>query len=210
MFLFQLALTILTIVTHLRFTTVRGLPTTAKDVGLLKPDGNQAGHQKSQIPRTWWCKHYTKAQLTVMLQQLGDGPGGISHGGFNPQYMAFTRQEAQKLPVLVTNGSAPHTKVFPIAQPDSLILRPSCRITVNGCFECNSKRDLGPDKVPRFINEVTCQDVGFCGSGTCKSAVLNQRFFLKTGACDPNTGYEEILEYTQPIQVCCKCMLFSI
>lgn len=210
-FLLQLALTIMTAITFLRFTTTSGLPTTAEDLGLaLESDDNQAGRQKSQSLRTWWCKHYNQAQLQVMLQQLGDGPGGISLGGFNPQYMAFTWQEAQKLPVLVTNASVPQSRVFTIAQPSSLMSYSNCRMTVDGCIECNARRDLGPNKVPRFINEVTCQQVGACKFGACKSAALNQRFFHKTGKCDPSTGYEEILEYTQPIQVCCKCMLFSI
>ena len=199
----------MTAITRLRFTTVSGLPTTAEDVDFLEPDGHQTGGQRSQSPRTLFCKHYTQAQLKIMLQNLGDGPGGISHGGFNPQYMAFTWQEARKFPVLVANDSVPQSKVFPIAQPSSLMSYSQCRKTEGGCIECNSKRDLGSDRVPRFIKEVTCKHEGVCGFGMCKSAVLNQRFFRKTGKCDPSTGYEEILEYTQPIQVCCKCMLFS-
>ena len=197
----------MTAITRLGFTTVSGLPITAEDLGILEPDGHRTVGQKTQSSRTLLCKHYTQAQLKIMLQKLGDGPGGLSHGGFNPQYMAFTWQEAQKLPALVANESVPHSKVFPIAPPRSPMLHSSCRKTVDGCNECNSRRDLGPNKIPRFIIEVTCQE-GACILGRCKSAALNQRFFYKTGNCDPSTGYEEILQYTQPIQVCCKCMLF--
>ena len=99
--------------------------TIAEDRGFLEPDGNQASRQKSRSPRTWWWKHYTQAQLQVMLQQVGDGRGGILHGGFNPQYMAFTWQEAQKLTVLVTNASVPRANVSPNAQSSSLMSYPS-------------------------------------------------------------------------------------
>ena len=105
----------------LGFTTVSGLPTT----GFLESDGYQASRQKSRSPRTWWWKHYTQAQLQVMLEQLGDGPGGILHGGFNPQYMAFTLQEAQKLALLVTNASVPRGKVSPIQQSSFVMSYPS-------------------------------------------------------------------------------------
>ena len=198
---------IMTSTTPLGFTTVTGLPITAEDLGILESGGHQTVGQKTQSSRTLLCKHYTQDQLKIMLQKLGDGPGGLLHGGFNPQYMAFTWQEAQKLPALVVNDSVPQSKVFAIAPPRSLLPYSICRITVDGCSECNSKRDLGPNKIPRFINEVTCQ-ASACMFGKCKSAALNQRFFYKTGNCDPSTGYEEILQYTQPIQVCCKCMLF--
>ena len=199
----------MTAITCLQFTTASGLPTSAEDLGLaLESDENQAVRPKKQAKRIWWCKHYTQAQLQEMLQQLGEGPGGISNGGFNPHYMAFTWQQAQKLPVLVRNDSAHQSRVFPIAHPNSLMSYSKCGITADGCWECNSRRDLGPNKVPRFINEVTCQQLGACKLGECKSAALNQRFFHKTGKCDPSTGYEEILEYTQPIQVCCKCVPF--
>ena len=204
----------MTAITCLRFTTVSGLPATTEDLGFLESDGNQAGRQKRQSPKTSWCKHYTQAQLIEMLQQLGGGSRAISHGGYNRQYMAFTWQEAQKLPLLVTNASVLQSKESSIAQPRLLMPHLPCSITEGGCIECNSIRDLGPDKIPRFINEVTCQQGGFCRLqgrfGTCTSAVLNQQFFYKTGKCNPNTGYEEIVSYIQPIQVCCKCMIFSI
>lgn len=213
-FVLQLALTIITAIACLRFTTVSSLPTTTEDLGFLESDENQAVRQKRQSPKTWLCKHYSQAQLIEMLQQQGDGSRAISHGGFNRQYMAFTWQEAQMLPLLVTNATVPQSKVSSIAKPRFLMPHLPCSITEGGCLECNSIRDLGPGKIPRFINEVTCQQGGFCRLqgrfGTCTSAVLNQRFFYKTGKCDPNTGYEEISSYIQPIQVCCKCMIFSI
>lgn len=199
---------IMTATTRLGFTIVSGLPITAEDLGILESDGHQTVGQKTQSPRTLSCKHYTQAQLKIMLQNLGDGPGGFWHGGFNPQYMAFTWQEAQKLPALVANGSAPQSKVFPIVQTSFLMSYPNCRMAVDGCIECNSKRDLGPNKIPRFINEVTCLHLVGCMLGTCESAVLNQRFLYRTGNCDSSTGYEEIFQYTQPIQVCCKCMRY--
>ena len=197
---------IMTAITRLRFTTVSGLPITAEDLGFLESDGHQTVGQKAQSPKTFLCKRYTQAQLKIMLQKLGVGPGGFWHGGFNPQYMAFTWQEALKLPALVANGSEPQSQVFPIAQKSSLMSFPNCRILMDGCIECNSMRDLGPNKIPRFINEVACHPVSACMLGMCKSAVLNQRFLYRTGNCDSSTGYEEISQYTQPIQVCCKCM----
>lgn len=212
----------MTVISYLRLATVSSLSITAEELGSGDRDDNQTAwatyplkppHQKTQIPRAWplWCKSYTQVQLITMLNQLG--------GGYNRRYMAFTWEEARKFSNLVTNESASQRKVsYPLplrapTRPGTLTSRAGCHTTNGGCKECPAETFLGFNRIPRYINEVTCEQ-GLCSSreerGICKSAVLNQQFLYKTGKCDPHTGYEELKPYTQEIRVCCKCMIFSI
>ncbi|XP_078355737.1 putative skeletal organic matrix protein 8 [Oculina patagonica] len=219
------AFTFMTVFSSLRFTTVSGLHTATEELGSLETDGNQTdwtviplkvGREKGHKKRPW-CKPYPQAQI---IQMLGAWPGAQSYDGYNPHYMAFTWEEARKFPNLVTNASVTRKASYTSSLPSRPPTRPSilksrtlCHITEGGCIECPTVTDLGRNKIPRYINEVTCEE-GLCASreqyGTCKSAVLNQLFLYKTGKCDPHTGYEQLLPYTQEIRVCCKCLIFSI
>lgn len=49
----------------------------------------------------------------------------------------------------------------------------NCCMVVDGCIECNLKRDLGLNKILRFINEVMCFYLVGCIFGMCESVVLN-------------------------------------
>lgn len=78
-FSLQLALTIMTVISCLRFTTGSSLPTTTEELGFLKTDGNHTTwtisplkplRQQHQSLRTL-CKPHTKAQLIKMLNELG-------------------------------------------------------------------------------------------------------------------------------------------
>lgn len=97
--------------------------------------------------------------------------------------------------------------------PVTVITGP-CENTTGGltrlCKVCPAITDLGPDKVPRYINEVLCQAVvtsstfELCGVpelfGICQNTALKQDFLLFTG----NTAQV----YSQEIRVCCECSLF--
>lgn len=84
----------------------------------------------------------------------------------------------------------------------------SCETTVGGitrlCKVCPAITDLGPDKIPRYINELLCKGIEFCGvpgvSGICQNTTLNQDFLT----------FENIIPqvYSQAIRVCCECSLF--
>lgn len=225
-FVLQFFLTIMTVISCLRFTTVSGLPTVAEELGPLETDGNQTDwtiiplkvRREKRHRKKPWCKPNPQAQI---IEMLGARPGAQSYGGYSSQYMAFTWEEARKFPNLVTNASVsplkasytPNLPFRPPTRPSTLKSRTLCHITESGCIECPAVTDLGPNRIPRYINEVTCEQ-GLCSSreqfGMCESAVLNQLFLYKTGKCDPHTGYEQLLPYTQEIRVCCKCLIFSI
>ena len=85
----------------------------------------------------------------------------------------------------------------------------ACENTTGGltrlCKVCPAITDLGPDKVPRYINEVLCEGIAeLCGVpevfGICQNTALKQDFLVFTG----NTA----LVYSQEIRVCCECSLF--
>lgn len=226
-FSLQLALTIMTVISCLRFTTGSSLPTTTEELGFLKTDGNHTTwtisplkplRQQHQSLRTL-CKRRTQAQLIKMLNELG----AKSYGGYNRRYMAFTWEEANKFPNLVTTTSLWSPRDSPIpnlplrtpTEPSTLTSAANCETTDGGvmrmCSECPTRTFLGYHKIPPFINEVTCGQFKCSGKngGVCKNAVMHQKFYYKTGLCDEQTGYEILKPYTQEIRVCCKCMVFS-
>ena len=95
-----------------------------------------------------------------------------------------------------------------ISYPVTTITGP-CENTTGGltrlCKVCPAITDLGPDKVPRYINEVLCEGfVELCAVpgvfGICQNTALNQDFLVFTG----NTAQV----YSQEIRVCCECSLF--
>ncbi|XP_078355712.1 putative skeletal organic matrix protein 8 [Oculina patagonica] len=223
-----LSLTIMTVISCLRVTKVSSFVTPGGKVGHLGKDGNQTAWavyplkphpQKKQIPRAWpfWCKSYTQAQLITKLNILG-----APHYGYNPLYMAFTWEEARKFPNLVSTTSWWPQEVSPIrnlplrapSQPKSLMSSENCQ-TADGsykriCSECPTVTSLGDLKIPSFINEVTCGQLSCSGkesTRTCKTGIMRQQFYYKTGRCD-SAGYEELEPYTQEIRVCCKCMVW--
>lgn len=107
----------------------------------------------------------------------------------------------------------------PPTRPTTITSRANCYTTQNTgllrmCSVCSAVTFLGNDRVPSFINEVTCGQTSCSSSnkviGTCQNSVMHQQFFNRTGRCDPRTGYEELLPYTQAIRVGCECMVFPI
>lgn len=95
-----------------------------------------------------------------------------------------------------------------ISYPVTTITGP-CENTTGGltrlCKVCPAITDLGPSKVPRYINEVLCEGVAeFCGVpdvfGICQNTVFYQDFLMFTGT--------SVQVYSQEIRVCCECSLF--
>lgn len=221
------------VISCLQFTTVSSLPTPAEEFGSGETDGNQTDWALLREKRQA-CKSYSRAQLVRKLNKLGTKPGPRSYGGYNRRYMAITWKEARKFPSLVPtvststvgtstvnaspfNASATQRNL-PLSPPSragTLMSRANCHTTDGGltrlCSACPAVTFLGNDRIPKFINEVTCGQAT-CSHGTqfgmCQNAVMYQQFLYKTGKCDPRTGYEEVLPYTQPIRVCCECMVF--
>ena len=92
--------------------------------------------------------------------------------------------------------------------PVTVITGP-CETTTGGlirlCKVCPAITDLGPDKVPRYINEVLCEgEAELCGVpevfGICQNTALNQDFLVFTGST--------FKVYSQEIRACCECSLF--
>lgn len=88
------------------------------------------------------------------------------------------------------------------------VITGDCENTTGGltrlCNVCPAITDLGPDKVPRYINEVLCDGIQSCGVpelfGMCQNTFFTQDFLMFTG----NTAQV----YSQEIRVCCECSLF--
>lgn len=166
------------------------------------------------------------------LKSMGKKPGPL--GYFNSAYMAFTSEEADEFPNLVsfrtkmrkmktynaTLYSASlilqHDKLvkadrnrfkrdssFPVTTPSG-----SCESTIGGlerlCEVCPHVTDLGPDKIPRYINEVLCGEEESCSVsdvvGLCQNSKVVQDFLMIVGS--------SMVIYTQEIRVCCECALF--
>ena len=156
-------------------------------------------------------------------------------GYFNSIYMAFTEEEARNLPNLVSmhsyiartknkgywSGSPSGVAVRGMGDasfstkskrsssyPDTVITG-ACENATGSldrlCSFCPATTDLGPGKVPRYINEVMCvPGVENCGDaliqGTCQDSIILQDF-LKVGILSLEV-------YTQAIRTCCECSLF--
>ncbi|KAL9982349.1 hypothetical protein ACROYT_G004380 [Oculina patagonica] len=224
-----LALTVLAVISCLQFTTVSGLPTAREELGsgAEETDGNQTDWTISPLrllrEKRQVCKSYSRAQLVRKLNKLGTKLGASSYGGYNRRYMAITWKEARKFPSLVTTvGASPlnasaiqlNLPYKPPSRVGTLTSRANCHTTDGGllrmCSACPAVTFLGHDRIPKYINEVTCGQT-MCSHGVigmCQNAVMHQQFLYKTGRCDPRTGYEEVLPYTQAIRVCCECLVF--
>ena len=82
-----------------------------------------------------------------------------------------------------------------------------CETTIGGvnrlCKVCPAVTDLGPDKIPRYINELLCEGYEVCGVeevfAICQNTALNQDFLM----------FQNLMlqVYSQPIRVCCECSL---
>lgn len=91
--------------------------------------------------------------------------------------------------------------------PSTTILG-SCENTIGNlerlCDVCPAYTDLGPNKIPRYINEVICAPEVACGVGDllgqCQNTTIEQEFIMLQGF--------DFEFYMQPIRVCCECGLF--
>ena len=215
----QLSFLTMAIINYPHFTSVSGLPTAAKKVGVLA-DGNKTNWKHfsptgsvHRHKRAIGFKSYDRVQLIQKLNKLVAN-GADSHGGYNGRYMAFTREEADKFPTLVSTVSR-----FPLRTPrratNTTCLTSYNRNLARMCNACPTVTFLGHDRIPSYINEVTCGQQIMCKFGAqvigeCQNVVSHQTFLYKTGRLDPKTGYEEILPYTQSIRVACECMVFKV
>ena len=159
------------------------------------------------------------------LKLLGLKPGPL--GYFNSAYMAFTRAEADKFPNLVSfrsnmrriKNNITSASIAPVRSKRSILkkgeffpvttLSGPCESTIGGlerlCSICPAITDLGPDKIPRYINEVLCGNDTYCGLrgnvfGLCQTSTVTQSFLMKV-----ESTWEV---YSQEIKVCCECALF--
>ncbi|XP_022797023.1 uncharacterized skeletal organic matrix protein 8-like [Stylophora pistillata] len=230
-FKIMLALTTAAFFACLKYAVAGGLPSAAEDLA-AEPNVNQTLLEftsltplrfKRQSPLFLRCKRHSRAQLIRKLNGLGN-QRGASYGGFNRRFMALTWKAARKFPNLVTTVSTSPLNNsiinnLPLNAPtkaSTLTSRTDCHATENGllrmCSTCPAVTFLGHDRIPSFINEVKCGQA-MCSHGVfgqCQTATMLQQFLYKTGRCNPVTGYEELLPYTQPIRVCCECMVFPI
>lgn len=212
----SLQFAVLDMITFLQFKSVSGLPIATNDLG-----GTISLPNPPRPKCATGCKCNSKKQLIRKLNKLG-----AIGGGYNGRYMAFTWNEATKFPSLVAtvnknSSNVSLARIFPRhapTRPATITSRANCYTTQNRllrmCSVCSAVTFLGNDRVPSFINEVTCGQASCTCSnkviGTCQNAVMHQQFFNRTGRCDPRTGYEELLPYTQAIRVGCECMVFSV
>lgn len=157
------------------------------------------------------------------LKNLRRKPGQM--GYFNSNYMAFTLEETNNFPNLVSFHSRMRRRKADIddslnntqtttrskrstSYPSTKISGP-CSTTIGGlqrlCEVCPAVTDLGPDRIPQFINEVMCADSeGDCSvegvsAGKCQEATVVQDFlFLQESTFQV---------YSQEIRICCTCGL---
>lgn len=157
------------------------------------------------------CSPPTTQQALAQLNKSGGGP----LGKFNKNYMAFTMNEAlNNFKNLITqqpvNFSAATLKSSSLSAPLSTGACTSTQSNFPYCNTCPVMTDLGEDRFPRFINEVTCQTentlCGVQGNGYCKTTSISQQLLL--WQCNPATGQEKFIAFTQEIRSCCECFLF--
>ena len=84
--------------------------------------------------------------------------------------------------------------------------RGPCESKTEGlCDLCPAKSDLGPDKIPEFINVMVCRGQQSCGqgyvTGECKNSSVTQTFLQRV-------GLDQFETYLQEITICCECALF--
>ena len=162
------------------------------------------------------------------LKYLKRKPGPM--GYFNSKYMAFNLTEAEQFPNLVfvhsqmrriktiiaklrleeyyaLNNTQISTRnkrgsTYPQTKITGL-----CSTTIAGlqrlCEVCPAMTDLGPDIIPRFINEVLCAE----SDGGCEIEGVN------VGKCQEASVIQDFLRvstlevFAQEIRVCCNCNL---
>ena len=215
----------MTIISCLQYTLVSGLPTAAEklDHG-READGYKTDWKNSPTAdrktRGNGYKSYSRAQLIRMLNELGGAKGGVSHGGYNRRYMAFTQKEASIFPSLLSTEDVTSQNVPSISRR---AINASCSSTYKGmkrmCNECSIVTFLGNDRIPSYINEVTCGHQTFCNNNfvklgvvaftQCENVAVFQTFLLRTGKHHPITNYEILQPYTQKIRASCQCMVIN-
>ena len=150
-------------------------------------------------------------------------------GYFNSKYMAFNLTEAEQFPNLVFVHSQMRRiktiiaklRLQEYALNNTQISRRNkrgstypqtkitglCSTTIGGlqrlCEVCPAMTDLGPDIIPRFINEVLCAE----SDGSCEIEGVN------VGKCQEASVIQDFLRvstlevFAQEIRVCCNCNL---
>ena len=98
-------------------------------------------------------------------------------------------------------GGAGAGQSFPITTS-----RGDCENKTEGlCDLCPAKTDLGPNKIPRYINVMVCRGEQSCGQGNvggqCTNSTVEQTFLTK------NEKTKVWETYTQKITICCECVL---
>lgn len=169
---------------------------------------------KGNVPRN-------RKEFRECLRRLGLKPGPL--GYFNSAYMAFTPAGVRKFPNLVSYRS--HMRRFKtynttVQSRKKILKRDSsfplttlsglCESTIGGekrlCDVCPAVTDLGPEALPRYINEVLCDATQlFCSDGStvlglCQNPTVTQSFIKKIDST--------WMVYSQEIRVCCECSLF--
>ena len=157
------------------------------------------------------CSPPTTQQALTQLNKSGGGP----LGKFNKNYMAFTMKEVfNNFKNLITqqpgNFSGAAKESSSLSAPLSTGACTSTQSSFPYCNACPVVTDLGPDRFPRYINEVICQTeytlCGVQGSGYCKTTSIPQTLLI--WQCDPATGQETLAPFTQEIRSCCECFMF--
>ena len=159
------------------------------------------------------CAKATVQDAMMKLKTDGGGP----LGKFNKNYMAFTWTDVQNnfnnLISMVKHANLSALKpssssVYPVTN-----LTGDCTVNQGKfpyCSACAAVTDLGPDRFPRYINEIVCENPGIvCGpqaDGFCKTSGIDQQFLI--ASCDSSTGKQTFDTFTQHIRSCCECFLF--
>ena len=182
--------------------------------------------------------HISRELLISVLKEAGGGP----LGAFNEKYMAFSREGTIRFTDLAVEGQENGAEDTPenfesltgfrsdeasspikpalmkIARYPQTTIRGSCDTKLNGfprmCSACPATTDLGPGRIPRYINEVLCNSKKpnkMCnrGNGWCNTVKIHQQFLRVTNY--PTTsklGHVFVEPYTQQIRTSCECLLF--
>ena len=155
------------------------------------------------------CSPPSTQKVLAQLNKSGGGP----LGKFNKNYMAFTMNEVlNNFNNLITHqpGNISGASIKSLSAPLSMGACTSTQSNFPYCNACPVVTDLGSDKFPRYINEIICETeftlCGNQGNAYCKTTSISQRLLL--WQCDPATGTETLVPFTQEIRSCCECFLF--
>lgn len=175
----------------------------------------------------WMEKPRDAKSFEKCLKDLERKPGPM--GYFNSKYMAFNLTEAEHFPNLVfvhsqirriktiiaklrleeyaLNNTHISTRNKRASTYPQTKITGSCSTTIGGlqrlCEVCPAMTDLGPDIIPRFINEVLCAE----SDGGCDIEGVN------VGKCQEASVIQDFIRvstlevYSQEIRVCCDCNL---